>query len=250
MSRRGFSLIELLVVISIIALLIAILLPALSAARDAARGTVCLSQLRQMLLAASTYASDEQGSLPLAFDYNAPGGTLVEWDYETIGPGNQRPGLLWRGRSDTRVHQCPSFEGSSITFGGDRYTGYNYNTSYLGGFRNFAATTHVPSARLADVRDPVNTAAFGDGEIDLGGNKFMRAPFDRLGQSNQPHDAIFYGRQAGTQGFRHRNNTTQTAFIDGHAAPQGDRFTVGDLTGPVAPGTGFLTADNSLYDLD
>ena len=58
---RGFTLIELLVVISIIALLIALLLPALSAARDAARNAKCLSNLRQIGIAAFTYANDYDG---------------------------------------------------------------------------------------------------------------------------------------------------------------------------------------------
>lgn len=52
---RGFTLVELLVVISIIALLLAILLPALSRARDAAKSTVCLANLRTLGLASQVY---------------------------------------------------------------------------------------------------------------------------------------------------------------------------------------------------
>ena len=62
----GFTLIELLVVISVIALLMAILLPALSRAREQAKGTRCLSNLKQIGLAMHAYASDYNYMLPQA----------------------------------------------------------------------------------------------------------------------------------------------------------------------------------------
>jgi prepilin-type N-terminal cleavage/methylation domain-containing protein/prepilin-type processing-associated H-X9-DG protein len=61
---RGFTLVELLVVISIIALLIAILLPSLKRARDQAKDTVCRSNLHQLGLTVEYYLHDSGGRLP------------------------------------------------------------------------------------------------------------------------------------------------------------------------------------------
>jgi len=60
----GFTLIELLVVISIIALLVALLLPVLSKAREAAKRTVCATQLRQAGMAYHLYGNEFRGEYP------------------------------------------------------------------------------------------------------------------------------------------------------------------------------------------
>lgn len=70
-SPHGFTLVELLVVISIVALLIALLLPALGSAREAARKAACLSNLRQLSIAATAGATDNGGYMVNA-TLNAP----------------------------------------------------------------------------------------------------------------------------------------------------------------------------------
>jgi len=75
--ERGFTLIELLVVVAIIALLIAILMPSLSRARQQAKNTVCMSSLKQIGTALTTYAAQN----PRKFVFP---------DWETVGGASFR----------------------------------------------------------------------------------------------------------------------------------------------------------------
>jgi len=74
---RGFTLVELLVVIGIIALLIGILLPVMNKVRQQGRTISCQANVRSILQAAMLYASENKGSLPYGFIWNqmvlAPG---------------------------------------------------------------------------------------------------------------------------------------------------------------------------------
>ena len=62
MKRRAFTLVELLVVISIIALLVSLLVPALGEAEKLARTTVCANNMRQLVLGENEYAVEWNGA--------------------------------------------------------------------------------------------------------------------------------------------------------------------------------------------
>jgi prepilin-type processing-associated H-X9-DG protein/prepilin-type N-terminal cleavage/methylation domain-containing protein len=245
---RAFTLVELLVVIGIIAMLIGILLPALGRARETSKRVVCLSNLRQMAVAAQTYANNYKGHYPFAIWRTYLGTTTYTycWDFTTVSapgvPDRVVIGLLWDGSGNQKIQQCPSFDGSA-NWEADPYTGYNYNTSYIGhgqGEDYLGDDIPVP-AKASQIHNSSKVALFGDGQYISGANKFMRAPFPN------PGDADFSGRYAGTQGFRHQK-MTNVAFCDGHAESLLTRYTNNsDGAANVAPGTGFLSSDNSAY---
>ena len=69
----GFTLVELLVVIGIIALLISILLPVLGKARENANQVKCMAQQRQIVQAMILHANEHKGYMPLAGLINVDG---------------------------------------------------------------------------------------------------------------------------------------------------------------------------------
>src|SRR5687768_5212666 len=94
MKRHGFTLVELLVVIGIIALLISMLLPSLNKARSQANAVDCSARLRQIGVAMVMYVNENKGVLPpgnAAADFWGEGHAA---GYLTKVMGNRRP---WTG---------------------------------------------------------------------------------------------------------------------------------------------------------
>jgi len=83
-KNRAFTMIELLVVMTIIALLMGLLLPALGRARDEARKTQCKSNMRQIGMAMQLYANDNGGAGPAVYG--------ATW-YRPVSSGNPDWGL-------------------------------------------------------------------------------------------------------------------------------------------------------------
>ncbi|HEY7115333.1 MAG TPA: type II secretion system protein [Tepidisphaeraceae bacterium] len=121
-SRRfvGFTLVELLVVIGVIALLISILMPALSKARKQALKTNCMSNLRSIGQALQIYAGENKGKLPATY-----GGGNWLWDL----PIETRDRIISSGCL-RKVLYCPSYPEQDV----DGLWNFDPNFSVLGYF--------------------------------------------------------------------------------------------------------------------
>jgi prepilin-type N-terminal cleavage/methylation domain-containing protein len=114
---RGFTLVELLVVIGIIAILVAILLPALNKARQEAIGIECMARMRELTHAVMLYAANNQGSLPpmmFAADTSSHyvGPSMFPND-GFVAVGSDPTCLLTQylsGGDDAHLYVCPSLQ--------------------------------------------------------------------------------------------------------------------------------------------
>lgn len=154
-QRKGFTLVELLVVIGIIAVLIAMLLPALKRAKEAAQRTGCMSNMKQLITAQRMYAEDWKGRLPfvnsagMANDWKAGSGNAPGWLYldQTIIDGNNeqaikeelKRGALYKYLKSAKVFKCPMDDGNYIHGRAQYITSYcmNYEVIEASSLKNY-----------------------------------------------------------------------------------------------------------------
>ncbi len=103
---RGFTLVELLVVVAIIAILASLLLPALSQARTAANRTACKSNVRQQMLAVSLFVTDN-AHYPLLRDGRNVTDQKYWFGFLESYSGSQWPAS--RSTARNSVFACPSY---------------------------------------------------------------------------------------------------------------------------------------------
>ncbi len=150
---RGFTLIELLVVIAIIAILAAILFPVFSRAREKARQASCMSNVKQLALAALMYTGDYDETLPMAIGAT-PDGSQWWTILELLEPYVRNP----------QIARCPDDPRGSLDFtafpGLGRYS-YAWNKAVFAHLPAYGPQGVIMS--LPQIPLPAETTAFFDG---------------------------------------------------------------------------------------
>lgn len=161
-TTRGFTLVELLVVMAIIALLGALLLPSLSRARESARRTSCTSNLRQVNLAIHLYADDFAESLPVLPEPNPfPNG--VGAYYKQLVKGYL--GLTGPASPGEKVFICPS-DPTFHTRIEHAFTSYTFNGYETGS----GALPRITGQPLSGIKNPAKAVLTGEVPAFFGGS--------------------------------------------------------------------------------
>ena len=240
--RRGFSLVELLIVIGIIVLLLAILLPGLSAAREHAKRVQCMSNLQQLTSTWLMYANENKGHFcssevqdytddgkisPYTGGNPVAGGFFWSWIADGEAHHDFTRGKLWPYLKATGVYLCPNDPNAPNTI-------YAANRVLAGR----PATLNVYT--LGQVRFPDHTfvfiEAFADEDTNLNdsddqveGGARLEGSFDPPVLWSAPVNG-FRNSPAHYHGLGSTNGTT-ISFLDGHVIFwQYADFRTGNLT--------------------
>ncbi len=203
--HAGFTLVEMLVVVAVIAVLIGVLLPSLSAARKRAQTTQCLSQARQVATALNAFSASNNNRLPENRPLVKPG-EHVTWRYVL-----SRDGYL----SDLKAWVCPAHPGQPLSEMGS----YDNGTVCVGDVASsYAVNGHV----LWRLDKKQSEAERNDAAIKRPSHTILvaetRGAFPDLRVTNFVLTADFMdgGVESGYYGYWH-NGAGTYAFHDGHA---------------------------------
>ena len=233
--RRGFTLVELLVVIGVIALLVAILLPALSSARGASRQVRCLSNIRQLAVGTLLYQAEYRGlHVPGYWGWSQATGGWPPSPEPPVPPSGPRrywfhaepfAGALMVTRAGVgRFPQnmvCPDAPLSEARATKDGYTlhhSYAMNYSQFPGMNVKLAPHYVNAWRFNEVVSPAEKIQFVDAVSEgvsvsktNANNSTLRYFNPYYGERHEPPD------KGSTVAYRHRRGAN-ALFYDGHAA--------------------------------
>jgi prepilin-type N-terminal cleavage/methylation domain-containing protein len=162
-TTKGFTLLELLMVIAIIAILAALLLPVLSTAKERARRTTCLNNLRQISLGIRMYSDDANDTSP------ASATNTVSYGYKELM--ENYVGLNGPPSPQDRLFACPSDTffysfGSQVTYvsksrheqSWSHYSSYTFNgVNQLPGSTNGGSVTGIGGLKLSSIKHPTKT---------------------------------------------------------------------------------------------
>lgn len=261
--RGGFTLIEVLIVVSIILLLIGLLLPALGMVRGSARDTMCMSNLRQTGITVHSYVANNRGVLPFGY-WNGHAtdseGTPVdgkETDWSVVLNSYIKGGPLnYKDEDDanasrSEIFQCPL--ASRPDLGMNHYTSHPILMPVVN--KNYSPYRLVRAKRTSEVvliMDSSQSHPTGNsnavGEI-IGGELLLPAgdPWYN-GADTDSDDSIKPGpnvddptddNSKGNIRWRHRSDDAANfVFVDGHAELMISPEPADADGGTAVPGTG------------
>lgn len=205
----GFTLVELLVVIGIIALLISVLMPALAKARSQAMITRCMANHKQIIQGVIMYTMQNRpGTLP-AENITDSDGSSKWYARRYIGQYvmNTKDNTL----NNSRVLLCPLYSQSPSSEG----LGIGFNNCYDNGIRGYKYSTF---------RQPSRLIILGDVRVDSSG--YMACFFEQLyfnDGSPRSWDGLPNGGSRRQFAYRH-NKQTVVSFADGHVEAVKSKF--------------------------
>ena len=226
--RPGFTLVELLVVIAVIALLAGLLLPALRSVRQGARVSGCLANLRSLQRGHLAYAESNRGFLA---DARLPHGGADQGKgesfVETLLPFLDEQSAVMRSPLDDSPHWPVEIGGQGVPVPGSggrfRRTSYGINNHLA---REFSAWAALDPARITDRLQAIRSPACTVHTICMAQEgEFAGADHPHVEEwGASPQAAAIAATQVGTAWVSGRPGTADAqgnyAFADGHASSE------------------------------